>query len=229
MFVFFHVGDDTTMPELLVASIKFTNPDTPIVMCTDNSTPVVTGVTEVARQPCDTDRLMTSRINAFAALQLEGAAVYLDTDMLVTSRFDVAKALGNKEVCLCRRRFMRDASFNFNFHGLNFSEHSGKTLDQVFPILACFTVSRSYRFWQELGDLLRGLPEKYSIWYGDQQAMKDWLRGQTQASVGLMDEAQVALLPDQSDGTQNPIAYHFKGANRKALMKPYAKRLGFIP
>ena len=42
-FVFFHVGEDISIPSKMVASLKSVMPDAHVTMCTDDSTPKVPG------------------------------------------------------------------------------------------------------------------------------------------------------------------------------------------
>jgi len=57
LFVFFHVGADLSMPTKMVGSLKSVMPSAEVVMCTDEVTPKVDGVSEVKRSkgdpPCD--------------------------------------------------------------------------------------------------------------------------------------------------------------------------------
>lgn len=168
---------------------------------------------------------MTSRVNAFKELNLQTPAIYLDTDILVTGRIPQLETMSAESVMLCRRSFMRDAVFNTGFRGYDYREHSGKTLDQVYPYLACFTVTGSGRFWSEIALILDKLDEKYSIWYGDQEAIRQWVEGGDVEQAKLLKESVVACLPEYVQKDAPPLCVHFKGAQRKKLMSRWAGKI----
>ena len=109
-FVFFHIGD-ITQPQLLTLSIKKFNPDSKIYFITDFSTKDIEGVDEVVRFNLDKDNLMTSRLEAFANLELNNPAIYIDTDVLVVRPIPI-ELFKEKEVFLCNRAFSNDTFIN---------------------------------------------------------------------------------------------------------------------
>ena len=224
-FVFFHVGDDVSAPQLLVKSIRKSNPGSTVIMCTDHNTPKISNVDETLVVGCDASRLMTSRVNAFKELKLQTPAVYLDTDILVTGRIPQLETMTATSVMLCRRSFMRDSAFNTGFRGYDYREHSGKTLDQVYPFLACFTVTGSWLFWSEIALILDKLDKKYAIWYGDQEAIRQWTESRGLQQTKFLKESAVACLPEYVQKNTPPLCIHFKGAQRKELMPLWAEKL----
>jgi hypothetical protein len=224
-FVFFHVGDDVSAPKLLVKSIRKSNPGSTVIMCTDHNTPKISDVDKTLVAGCDTSKLMTSRVNAFKELSLQTPAVYLDTDILVTGRIPQLETMTASSVMLCRRSFMRDSAFNTGFRGYDYREHSGKTLDQVYPFLACFTVTGSGLFWSEIALILDNLDEKYAIWYGDQEAIRQWSENRGMQQTKSLKESAVACLPEYVQKNTLPLCIHFKGAQRKELMPLWADKL----
>lgn len=228
-YVFFHVGDDIAQPSMLVNSIRLADPESEVIQCSDESTPAVRGVTKVWRGSFSREYIMTARLEAFAQLNLTTPAIYLDTDMLVVNRLPADALLSSKKPVLCRRSFNRDARFNTNFRGQDYSEHSGKTLDQVYPILACCTATPNGTFWQSLLGIAGKLDERYRIWYGDQEALRTWISiNPTEYLVA--EEQDVACLPetirDRDPKRGTPMALHFKGPSRKALMAQIYEQLG---
>ena len=194
-------------------------------MCTDHHTPKISNVDQTLLSNCDTSKLMTSRVNAFKELNLQTPAIYLDTDILVTGRISQLETMTAESVMLCRRSFMRDAAFNTRVRGYDHREHSGKTLDQVYPYLACFTVTGSGLFWSEIALILDKLDEKYAIWYGDQEAMRQWSETRRLQHAKFLKESAVACLPEHVKKSAPPLCVHFKGAHRKELMSLWADNL----
>src|SRR5215831_9277161 len=127
-FVFLHVGADTTLPTLLVRSLRAQHADAEIVQCTDTRTAAVAGVDSLHRHDGDASQLMTFRLESFAALQRRAPAVYLDTDMLCVAALDPGHMLGGAQVAVCSREFHREAVFNHRFADLDLGEYAGKTL-----------------------------------------------------------------------------------------------------
>ena len=97
IFVFFHVGSDIQQPSMLAHSIRISNPEAIIIQCTDLNTASVPGVNEVHRTKCDSSKLMISRLEGFAKLNLKEPAIYLDTDMLVIKRINPNEIIKNRK------------------------------------------------------------------------------------------------------------------------------------
>ena len=214
-FVFLHVGDDP-VAELLVQSINRTNPDARLIQCTDPLNGQVTGTTDIYRHDGDTSNLMTFRLEAFSSLGLQEPAIYLDTDMLVLTELNSEDILAGTDVACCERSFGRDSIINASFRGMDLSEYKDKTLGEVYPILAAFTVTRTFDFWAACSKRLLELDDKFHFWYGDQEAMRDVVR-LNKFDLRLIPESVFACLPEFSLST-SPKLLHFKGAQRKKLM-----------
>jgi hypothetical protein len=195
-FVFFHVGDDWKMQDRLAKSIRKTMPDAHIIMLTDADTPIPDGV-DYRIGKYDRAKLMTERLRAFAELRLDKPAMYIDSDMEMIAPVNPAVILGEKEVVMCRRSFNRYATFNPQQRGLDFSEYEGKTIDQVYPYLACATFTKDWTLWARLYDTLRlFIPEKFHIWYGDQEALRVCALGIEPFRFGSIPESEIACLPE---------------------------------
>lgn len=217
-FVFFHVGANLNMPEMLTKSIRITNGKARIIQCTDYETPVVENVDIVHRVVLDTSRLMQGRLKAFSTLGLREEAIYLDTDMLVVKPINVFALLQNQRASLCSRSFGLTGVFNTQQRGLDFSEFYGRPLGNVYPFVACSTVTDSCAIWTEWEKILEGLDPKFSIWYGDQEAMKIWARD-NQTNMSTHDESIFGCLPEERAHLVNASILHFKGLQRKRLME----------
>ena len=210
-FVFFHVGSDIEWPTRMVASALSHNPGAEIIQVTDRDTPTVPGVTWTYPTDGDPNYLMFWRVAAFARLGLDEPALYLDTDMIVKAPIR-PQALVIDEVCVpCRRSFNRDHLFNVKQRGLDFSEHAGKTLDQVYPFVGCATVTRDAGPWQDMAELYEALPEKYWKWYGDQEVLREFCR----KSPVTLPEHHYACLPEYLPQHPNALIVHYKGARKE--------------
>lgn len=214
-FAFLHVGDDPVV-EMLVQSIQRHNPDARLIQCTDHFTGRVTGTTDIYRHDGDTSNLMTFRLDAFTGLRLYEPAIYLDTDMLVLTELNSEDILAGADVACCERSFGRDALLNTSFRGMDLSEYDNMTMGEVYPILAAFTVTRTFDFWAACAERLLALEDKFHFWYGDQEAMRDMAR-LNRFNLRLIPESVFACLPEFAQRT-SPKLLHFKGAQRKKLM-----------
>jgi hypothetical protein len=214
-FVFMYIGDDVSQPQKMVKSILRYNPDAEIIMCTDKATPDVMGVTLRKEFDLDRNALMTSRLKAFAGLGLESPALYIDTDMLFVDRVDIKNCLGDQEIAMCRRDFTRDLGFNIVQGDITFEEYEGKTIDEVYPFIACATATSSYKPWEAMLKMLEGMNEKYHKWYGDQEALKLYAANHKH---GELPESVFGCLPELSEVHDAKII-HYKGKNRKKLFE----------
>lgn len=217
-FVFFHVGDDVFYPQKLVRSIRMSNPDATIIMCTDETTPEVLGIDKRHEAVSDRSRLMVSRLAGFATLGLKEPAIYLDTDMLVNDEIDPVAILGDKDAVFCRREFGRDLSINTEINGISLPEYEGKTMDQAYPFIACSTVTRDAKPWIAMLELMTFIDKKFHIWYGDQEAIKLYASVNPER-VAAMGEAIYGCLPEMVATVERPKIVHYKGPERKKLFE----------
>lgn len=213
-FVFFRTGteDQLWYARLFVKSLRETNPDARIIMCTDSKTPVIEG-TERFELDLDCEDYMEYRLRIYSELGLTTPAMYLDDDMIVLEEIHPESMLKGKQALFCERFFDKDLIMNTSIKGLNFKEHEGKTLYQAFPFLACATVTQDYRLWSELLDILNHIDPKYRTWYGDQEAMKIWSK---MNEVGTLSESEYACLPEYLSG-RNPKIIHYKGERKEQM------------
>lgn len=223
-FVFLHVGEDDR-PNLLVKSIRKYFPKSYIYQCTDLVSKDVDGVDNVYRLDGDIKNLMTFRLEAFSSLNIQEEAIYLDTDMLVINKFDIK--INHSDAILCKRSFDLDRLFNTSFLGMDLSEYQDMTLGDVYPYLACFTVTKSSAFFKEALNVLKLLDHKFYYWYGDQEALKK-IKTKSMFNIFTVEESIFACLPEQIDKNNLPNILHFKGAARKPLMIIMANQMGLI-
>lgn len=213
MFVFFHVGDDIAMPTAMVFSIRRHNPDAVIVQVTDAATPTVPGVSRRFVTKGDRQFLMQWRTNAFAELKLTEPAMYMDTDMIVRHPIFPASLLEDV-VAMTRRDFNREMVFNPRQRGQDYSEYTGKTLDAVYPYVGCCTITADWGVWADLAEMYNVLPDKFRVWYGDQEVLREYAK---RVKVQDLPESYYACLPEFLGEHPDPAIVHYKGV-RKTLM-----------
>jgi hypothetical protein len=215
MFVFFHVGEDIAQPTAMVFSIRAHNPDATIIQVTDDTTPAVPGVSRVFVTQGNRQYLMQWRTNAFAELGLTEPAMYMDTDMIVRHPISPSALLkGWGPVAMTRREFNRDAIFNPRQRGQDYSDYAGRTLDSVYPFVGCCTITSDWAIWETLADMYNALPERFRVWYGDQEVLREYAE---QVPVQCLPESHYACLPEYLAQHPDPAIVHYKG-HRKLLM-----------
>ncbi len=215
-FAFFHVGQDISQPQKMVKSLLRHNPEAFIVMFTDKSTPDVMGVSKRVESEVNRDELCYHRIRAYSEYAFNGRVMYLDTDMIVQNKIMVKDLLQGKDAAFCRRSFGREAGFNIEQRGLKFPEYAGKTMDEVYPYVACAVVTKNNGVWKSLLNIYYSLDPKFRKWYGDQEALRIYAERYPER-VNHIDEAVYGCLPEfKSD---NAKILHYKGDARKKLLE----------
>lgn len=223
-FVFFHVGNDVSTPTMLVESIRWTNPNARIIFCTDVYTPDIEQVDERIEVEGNRSQLMTYRLKAFADCGADEPAIYLDTDMLVIRAIDPATLLDGREIAMCRRSFNVADPFNGNFRNLDFREYDQKPIGEVYPYVACCTVTDNSAIWKTLLDLLLTLNPKFHLWYGDQEALKRFAATRLDR-VKDLPESIFGCLPEERKHLPGAAIVHFKGASRKSIMSSFHSQM----
>ena len=223
-YVFFYVGDDISQPKMLAESIFIADPTAEIIHCSDESTPVVEFATQRFNFKSDRQRLMSSRLEAFAGLGLKEPAIYVDTDMLCMRPINASELTKNCTVRFCERQFNLDWEFNGNFAGMDFTEYHKTPIGVVYPYVACATATTSYTIWEKLSHILMTLDPKFQIWYGDQEAIRKFCE-QSPLEVGAgLDEREFGCLPERKDLLGQATLVHFKGHGRKKMMREFYER-----
>lgn len=218
-FAFFHVGEDISQPQKMVKSLLRHNPDAFITMYTDCYTPDVMGITRRVESEVNREELCYHRVKAYAETYVSSIlpTMYLDTDMLVQDKIVVKDLLEqHKNVTFLRREFQRDAIFNVDQRGINFSEYEGKTIDEVYPYVGCTIVAKNPQVWKDLLAIYDALDPKFRRWYGDQEALRIYAEKYPER-VSEMHESVYGCLPEHK--TNDAKILHFKGEARKKLFE----------
>jgi hypothetical protein len=226
--VFFHVGDETIFPIVMVRSVRANNPGAHIIQVTDRVSPDVAGVDEIVRFDGDSSHPMGFRLECYARLPTRVPTFFLDTDMICVQPIDPAAALEGNSAAVCLREYLKDLPLDTGAMGVDLSEHRGRTLGDVYPYVGCVTAAGDPKFWNSCLDELRRLPAKFWHWFGDQEALRNVVNGGAH-KVGWLPESIYACLVDvEIDPTKNPKICHFKGPARKRLMLQCAVQAGFL-
>ncbi len=209
---FLHVGGDLSLPTILVASLRKVMPSTRVVQLSDRTTAPVPGVDEVRRRDWDGNRLMTFRLEHYAALP-EASWLLLDTDMVVQADVSTVFELDRQfDVAMHRREstIVRPPAWE------EFPELLGQDLAAFMPYNTGVIFSRTARFWSVAVERLAGLEDRYHRWFGDQVAVR--MAAETGLFRVLDLHPAFNFTPQQeSDDVRRAYIVHYKGI-RKAWM-----------
>lgn len=217
---FFWVGNDITLPALLVRSARHVLGDAAsIVQLTDRTTPEVEGVTSVMRTKLS-DRIMVARLEAYARCGVKSPTLFLDADMLILRPFALP-ALGDGELGLTVRE--EDDEINWRYP-MEFPEFEGRTLMQEMPYIYSFVYSRSELPFLRQLTRLNKMPKRFQLWYGDQVTLKREIdEGRSRAvhfDAGIYNRTVRSSIEFREilGRPSWPAIVHFKGRNSKAEM-----------
>lgn len=209
-FAFFHVGDDITQPKRLVESIYETHANPEIYMASDEATPHVPGVSNRLNIRGDREHMMAMRLAGYTGLVLDKPTFYLDTDMVVLEKLDPNELLGDKRILFLRRTFNRELLFNTRFRGMDLSEYTNRSIDEVYPYIGACVVTGDWKVWGEMYAMLDHMNPKFKKWYGDQEVLKLYSLSIPNKEMALIHERDYACLPEHRE-QYNPKILHYKG------------------
>lgn len=207
---FLHVGEDVTLPTLMVESALKAMPGVNIIQMTDDVTPVIKGVTSVVRKPYD-GYLMTFRMQHLA--DLKGDWITLDTDVIV--RKDLREVFKQEfDVALTRR------------YGTILSP-DGIDIVEAMPYNTGVMFSRNRQFWVNCYKTLIYMPESAHKWWGDQLSVR-LAAESNRFNVLELNCDTYNYTPTSEQDFKDVYALHFKG-NRKEWMKNGSYQLHGTP
>ena len=236
---FFHIGIDTSRPEMLCRSARkiFQGEEVKLVQLTDYETPKVKSADQTLRirgiykQDLMKDRMISYReyLKTF-----QEPTVFLHTDMLITNRFSLNLSRGP---ILCRREYELNKILNTNIVAngeiLKLPEYSMKKLGEIFPYLGCFIADKNEVFLNEVLKIYENLDARHKFWLGDQFALKEAAASANQFST--LGEKFIACNPlEYLEAKDQAAIIYFKGVKLKQLMKDffienYTRRNAIIP
>jgi DNA-binding response OmpR family regulator len=166
--VFFWVGQDVSIPEMLVRSIRLAfGADMEVVQISDRDTPQVDGVS-VCRREKLSPRIMVARLEAYASLAVKEPTLYLDADMMIVRPFDLPPLQAN-EIGVTSRTDRTEINWRFP---IEFPEFQGKYFSDVMPYIYSFVYASSEVLFVRQLNLLRKMSKRFQLWYGDQVTLK---------------------------------------------------------
>ena len=183
---FFWVGDNTSIPQYLVNSIRLLmGKPVEVIQLTDEKTPAVSAVTKIQRLDLSAD-IMVARLQAYAHAKASGEFTFFcDADSLFINPLDLNFIAGNVLV-----------TTRVNNHPINdqypefYPEFTGKMIKDVMPFLfgAIAVKGVQNEFFDSLLNMCLNLPERFHRWYGDQYSL---------AQAITLDEFQFGYLDPQ--------------------------------
>lgn len=167
---FFWIGQDVTIPTMLVRSIRAAfGPNFNVHQLSDRETPMVEGVTTHKKLKLS-PFIMVARLEAYAAMTIREPTLFLDADMLILRAFDLPP-LADNEVGVTPRG-ERDTYRIPERDWAEFPEFAEKDSAQVMPYIFSFVyVGSTILFLRQL-NALRKSPKRFQRWYGDQVTLK---------------------------------------------------------
>lgn len=170
---FFWVGQDVTVPTLLVRSIRAAfGAGVNVHQLSDRETPRVDGVTthqKVKLSP----HIMVARLEAYAAYTPQEPTLFLDADMLILRQFDLPPLAENEVGVTLRGE--RDTIRFSKREWAEFPEFTEKDSAQMMPYIFSFVYTRSPVLFLRQLNALRKMPKRFHRWYGDQMTLKSEL------------------------------------------------------
>ena len=224
-FYFFHIGDDKDLPEMLVHSLKISNPGCKVYQISDYDSPEVSNVDKCFRFKGNVSNIMKFRMETYSKIKLEKniPAIFLDTDMLVFKKLNEKQLFKENNFVFCKREIDIDNYVNVNYNNLNMVELKNKKIGDVWPYLGCFFAIKDINPFIEMNNMYDHLDEKYRYWYGDQIVLKQYAI-KNKKNITFVGEKEYACAPealfgsDSLDIRQKFKIIHFKGKKFKKLM-----------
>ncbi len=164
---FFWVGDQTSIPEAYVTSIRLIHGNTiEVIQLSDLDTPSIAGVNQVLRQKLCND-IMVARLEAYSLLELtEEYTFFTDADCLLLNPLVIES---KNDILLTPRTINFKINANYPEHYPEFEE---KMISDVMPFLfGALAVKRNNFFFQQLLKICQCLPSRFHRWYGDQVSL----------------------------------------------------------
>jgi hypothetical protein len=231
--VFFHVGDDISMPNIMVRSVRKHNPDANIIQATDLETPQVEGIDEVRRFPGQARSIMLFRMECFSKIDTSTPCWFLDTDMVCLKRLALPETGGvDRTVAVLERKFNLDAKLPRSANGVDLSRYRERPIGKVFPYVGCVVFLSNSDFWNECLEEYYKLDDALRNWWGDQEALKRVVRkkdrlnllksllpffGPGTEKVIKLPETTYACLPEFETSAEKPFLLHFKGPRKEMI------------
>ena len=215
-----HRGIERENIDLFIKSIRKYHTTSTIIHCTDISTETFKDVDIVHREEFDLNHLMVGKIKCFSSFPVDKLSIYLDPDMLLMKTIPFKLFEEKADVFLLKRSFDLSNLMPTTFRELEYPDHKNKSLENVYPFIACFVILKNQNFWLDCLKYFEKLDKNYRNWFGDQEIFKR-LVNENNYKFAFLDEKNFACPPQHLSGQDRPFIVHFKGKYNKDLIKDY--------
>jgi hypothetical protein len=224
-FAFFYSGLDIIEASMLTRSIQLSNPECEILQISDQHTAQVPGVTQIIRFDYPTTELnhieiTKHRLLCYSRLEFVNTpTVFLDTDMLVIKKITEEEIFQSADNVFLKRWW--NASINRPDPLDPLHSYNNKTLNDIWPYIACFIACRNDQLLKDLHSTIDELNEIQKGWTVDQHAIKKLIES-NKHSVATVSEYHYGCLPAREDAdlAQAKIL-HFKGNNIDSMQQMF--------
>jgi hypothetical protein len=215
---FFWVGGDTSIPKMLVRSIQSCSGQHKIYHLTDRKTETIKG-TKCIRSDLSSE-IMTARLQAYCKMPINNEyTLFCDADSLFLNNLDLAKY--EKDILLVERQ--QDFPINPNYPE-HYPEFENRLIKEVMPFLfGAIAVKNNTRFFADLLESLLKLPDRFHRWYGDQIALSQRVRVNSN-DVGLIPQ-NIFLDIIRSELSTNDLIQKIKSGTQIITFKGNSKNI----
>ncbi|QDC46565.1 hypothetical protein FIT71_06100 [Candidatus Methylopumilus universalis] len=217
-FAFFWVGQNISIPSLLVKSIRisFKN-EAFIYQLTDNQTPYIEGVDKTIRGALPKD-IMLARLKAYSNLKTDKPTCFLDADSLVLQKFSLPDF--NQYRAFIIKRLDQTSLINHNFPEF-YPEFINQKFFDLMPIFFGFiATSNGGVFFKKLLANAKKMPARFHRWYGDQMSLAEEWRKKESDFLVLSQNEYLFIVKENIDLSllinQNTKIITFKGSEAKS-------------
>jgi hypothetical protein len=217
-FAFFWVGQNISIPSLLVKSIRisFKN-EAFIYQLTDNQTPYIEGVDKAIRGALPKD-IMLARLKAYSNLKTDKPTCFLDADSLVLQKFSLPDF--NQYRAFIIKRLDQTSLINHNFPEF-YPEFINQKFFDLMPIFFGFiATSNGGVFFKKLLANAKKMPARFHRWYGDQMSLAEEWRKKESDFLVLSQNEYLFIVKENIDLSllinQNTKIITFKGSEAKS-------------
>jgi len=162
--IFYWQGKDTSIPLILIKSIRIIFRKIKIIQISDPLTPQLNDVDEIIIIKTE-GKLMTDRLKGYAKVKtLNRNSLFIDADTIILNNFDMS--VFKKGIYLYQRT--TNPMIN-HLYPQYYPEFEGKYFNDLMPFLAGVILIANYRnFFEDLFNLIIKEPIRLQKWYGDQ-------------------------------------------------------------
>lgn len=180
-------------------SIRTAIPEAFIVHFTNETTPAFTFADEVVRKPTRNLGFMEFRIHHFATYQHK-EMLFLDADTIVQKDpWDV---------------FLEDFDVAQTARARRLTDDSGNDLTEEMPYNTGVMFSKGPRFWRKVCEKLKGHPDEYRNWFGEQVEIAKLAKSGVFKVHEVMDSEFNYTPQSRDEDVSGKYIVHYKGKRK---------------